>query len=66
MRVSEHRCLRLDETKGVRAQTRRASPTRLNRLVPNAANGMIPLEKGFGPTDRTRIAEAVNAWRSRA
>ncbi len=58
-------CLRLGEVKGARTQTRRGSTTRLNRLVLETATGVIPLEKGLGPIDRTRTAEAVNAWLSR-
>ena len=56
----------LAEVSGVRTQIRRRTSPRVNRLMVETAAGPIPLEKGFGPTNRIRIAETVNAWFSEA
>lgn len=54
------------EVSGVRIETRRHTSPRVNRLMLETVSGPIPLEKGFGPIDRVRIAEAVNTWFSKA
>lgn len=35
---------------------------RPNRLILVTADGRLPLEKGFGPIDRTAVAERLNGW----
>ena len=71
VRVSERRLtgrrarrLPLGGVSGVRARARRHTTPRRTRLTLETADGPIPLEKGFGPIDRTPIAEAINAWLS--
>lgn len=47
---------------GIRTETDRHASARPNRLVLDTLDGEVPLERGFGPFDRTELARRIAVW----